>query len=188
VTTGDGQWIFGYGSLVWRPAFEHLERRAGFVEGFARRFWQGSTDHRGVPEAPGRVATLVREQGAVCWGMAYRVAAASLAEVLRGLDHRESGGFDRVDLPVHFGRAEAAVPAISYVALPGNPNYLGPATLGDIAAQVRLSTGPSGSNVEYVVRLADALCEMRAEDDHVFALADLVGEGQGWVRRAASLA
>ena len=177
MTTGDGQWIFGYGSLVWRPAFEHLERRAGFVEGFVRRLWQGSTDHRGVPASPGRVATLVREQGAVCWGMAYRVAPASVAEVLRALDERESGGFERVDLPVRFDGADAAVRAITYVARAGNPNYLGPAPLREIAAQVRRSTGPSGSNVEYVVRLADALRAMRAEDDHVFDVADLVAAG-----------
>ena len=66
---------------------------------------------------------------------------------------------------------------LALAAAAGNPNYLGPAPLSDIAAQVRLSTGPSGSNVEYVVRLAAALREMCAEDAHVFALADLVGAG-----------
>ena len=68
-------WIFGYGSLVWRPDIPHDERRPAWIRGFARRFWQGSTDHRGVPEAPGRVVTLVRDEAARCWGAAYRVAA-----------------------------------------------------------------------------------------------------------------
>ena len=66
-------WVFGYGSLVWRPALPFCERGVGFIEGWVRRFWQGSMDHRGVPEAPGRVVTLAPEPGAECWGVGYRV-------------------------------------------------------------------------------------------------------------------
>jgi cation transport regulator ChaC len=40
--------VFGYGSLVWRPAFPHVERRPACLHGWARRFWQGSPDHRGA--------------------------------------------------------------------------------------------------------------------------------------------
>jgi len=75
----DPLWIFGYGSLVWRPSFPHRERRPAILSGFARRFWQGSTDHRGVPGAPGRVVTLVAEAGAECWGMVYAVAGREVA-------------------------------------------------------------------------------------------------------------
>jgi cation transport regulator ChaC len=171
--TADGDlWIFGYGSLVWRPAFEHAERRPGYLRGWARRFWQGSTDHRGTPAAPGRVVTLVPESGAVCWGVAYRVDAAARSAVLRRLDHREKGGFERRRLSVQLPRAEpASAEALVYVAGPGNPNYLGPAPVADIAAQIRRCRGPSGSNTEYVLRLEEALGSLGGSDPHVSELA-----------------
>ena len=173
----DDLWIFGYGSLVWRPGFAHVERRAGFIEGWSRRFWQGSTDHRGIPHAPGRVVTLIAEPNAICWGAAYRIAAEDRDAVLQCLDHREKGGFERHRVEVRLrGPEPERVSAVVYVAGSDNPNYLGPAPTAEIAAQVRRSTGPSGSNSEYVLRLAQALRELRARDAHVFDLAERVGD------------
>jgi len=179
-------WVFGYGSLVWRPSIPYVEREPAWIDGYLRRFWQGSTDHRGVPGAPGRVVTLVEQPGAVCWGMAYRVAPADRDAVLATLDHREKGGYDRREVTLHFrqggslasgaGLARGPVTGLVYLATAENPNYLGPASLEEIAAQVRCSTGPSGDNVDYVRSLARALREMGAEDEHVFALADLLGD------------
>lgn len=166
-------WIFGYGSLVWRPAMPFAERRPGTIRGWARRFWQLSPDHRGVPEAPGRVVTLIEDAGAVCWGVAYRIADGDIDAVLDALDAREQAGYER-----HTERCALAsggeVDALVYVARRDNANYTGERPLHEIAAVARASVGPSGANREYVLQLADALRELGADDPHVFALAELV--------------
>ena len=167
----DALWIFGYGSLVWRPSFPYDEMKPAYIRGWTRRFWQGSTDHRGIPGAPGRVVTLVRESESHCWGMAYRIAVAHEKSVLLHLDYREKGGYERHREPLHFLEGSDERPlGLVYLAGEQNPNYLGPASLVEIASQVRDSHGPSGSNLEYVLRLARSLREMGAHDPHVFAL------------------
>ncbi len=170
-----GAWIFGYGSLVWRPDFPFIEQRAAAIKGWERRFWQGSTDHRGIPGAPGRVVTLIESAGGICHGMAYRVDGAVYDGVMAALDYREKGGYSLKSLALKFDGTDGEGPrAHVYIATKGNPNYLGPAPLDDIAAQVRRSRGPSGHNVEYVTRLAEAIRHMDAHDEHVFALERLV--------------
>lgn len=160
--------VFGYGSLIWRPTFAFRERTPAIIRGWARRFWQGSTDHRGVPGAPGRVVTLVREEGARTWGVVYRIDRADADAVLGHLDEREQGGYERHEVEVE--TAAGTVPSLVYVARETNPEYLGPASLREIAETVATSRGPSGPNLEYVVRLAEAIRGAGEEDAHVFAV------------------
>lgn len=175
----DDFWVFGYGSLVFRPAFPFERAEPAFIRGYTRRFWQGSTDHRGVPGAPGRVATIVRDPDAVCFGRAYLVHERDRALVVDTLDVREQGGYERLSLAIH--RPDGSVlaeRALVYVATHENDNWLGEAPLHVIAGEVRERRGPSGHNVDYVLRLADALREMDAHDPHVFSLAELLRDAE----------
>ncbi|MEC9072039.1 MAG: gamma-glutamylcyclotransferase, partial [Myxococcota bacterium] len=98
-------WIFGYGSLIWSPGFPFQERVMASLHGWGRRFYQGSPDHRGTPQAPGRVVTLVTAPQERCWGVAYRVAGDQVQDTLETLDRRESAGYERIsvslDVPSH---------------------------------------------------------------------------------------
>lgn len=160
-------WLFGYGSLIYKADFPYLERRPATIHGWSRRLWQGSHDHRGTPDHPGRVATLVAEPGATCVGIAYRVAPATFEYI----DFREKNGYLRHAVTLDFGDGEHAE-GLVYIADAGNAAWLGPVSEADIARHVASSSGPSGRNSDYVLRLAKALHELGAHDTHVFAVAD----------------
>jgi glutathione-specific gamma-glutamylcyclotransferase len=170
-------WIFGYGSLLWRPGFAFDERRPALVRGFERRLHQGSPDHRGTPDRPGRVVTLVRVEAAVCGGVAYRLAAEDAPAILDALDLREQGGYERLELDAVLAGDERPVKAITWVASPDNPHHLGPAPLADMVAHIRGAAGPSGSNLEYVVRLDETLRALGFHDPHVATVASALREG-----------
>lgn len=161
----DAVWLFGYGSLIFKAGFEYLERRPAHITGWARRFWQGSHDHRGTPEAPGRVVTLIREPGAICQGMAYLVSP----EVFGQLDVREKNGYLRLAETLVFADGGEDT-GLVYIATPDNPAYLGEALEAGIAAHIAASSGPSGPNREYLLKLARALRRLGYDDAHVFAI------------------
>ncbi|RMC00358.1 hypothetical protein DUI87_22966 [Hirundo rustica rustica] len=157
-------WIFGYGSLVWRPGFEFTSRKVGFIRGYSRRFWQGDTFHRGS------------EKMACTWGVAYEVRGEQIAASLEYLNMREAvlGGYDTKLVKFHPQEKDAEEPilALVYIATPQNPSYLGPASEEDIAAQIIVSSGCAGHNIEYLLRLADFMryfCP-QAEDKHLFSI------------------
>lgn len=107
-------WIFGYGSLIFKPPPHWDVRLPGYVTGYVRRFWQSSNDHRGVPEAPGRVVTLIEKSfwqslddphpshdDDTTWGVAYRIKKEYVEEVKTYLDIREQNGYSVHNVPFH---------------------------------------------------------------------------------------
>lgn len=158
-------WLFGYGSLIFKAGFDYIERRPAHICGWARRFWQGSHDHRGTPGSPGRVLTLVREPGAACHGMAYLISP----NVFEQLDVREKNGYLRLVKTLVFDDGSEAE-GLAYIATQDNAAFLGEASDAEIAARIARSSGPSGPNRDYLLALADALRALDYDDPHVFAI------------------
>lgn len=158
-------WLFGYGSLIYKVDFPYIECRPARIRGWVRRFWQGSHDHRGTPEAPGRVVTLIHRPGAQCLGMAYRVTP----DVFSHLDVREKNGYLRFSTTMEFMDGTQST-GLVYVATENNGAFLGPAPEAEIARHIARSHGPSGANREYLLNLARALRHLGDHDPHVFAI------------------
>tara|TARA_R110002072_G_scaffold3830_4_gene27269 strand:- start:14594 stop:15136 length:543 start_codon:yes stop_codon:yes gene_type:complete len=164
-------WVFGYGSLIFRADFPFVDRRPATIQHWTRRFWQGSRDHRGTPEAPGRVVTLISAPDEVCWGIAYRIAGQEIDAVLDHLDYREKGGYERLDITISIA-PEQNVRGLTYHAVEGNADYLGRSDSNAIVRQISTAVGPSGPNRDYLLQLESSLKQHHIEDQHVFELAD----------------
>ncbi len=159
-------WVFGYGSLIHKVDFPFIRREVASIGGWVRRFWQGSHDHRGTPEAPGRVVTLVPRPGWICRGMAYLVEH----QVFDHLDHREKNGYERHILDMTLHDSGETVNGVVYLASQANPAFLGPADMREMAQHIDSAHGPSGSNRAYLLRLAESLRDIGEDDAHVFEL------------------
>ncbi|MEM7081848.1 MAG: gamma-glutamylcyclotransferase [Pseudomonadota bacterium] len=162
-------WLFAYGSLLWRPGVAYDQAERGTLQGWERRFWQGSPDHRGTDTQPGRVVTLVPCDERSVTGRLYALPRTRIADTLAYLDHRESGGYTRCWVTVHregAGRCRA----LTYVALPGNPHYLGDCPVDELAAHIRRSTGPSGHNYDYYQDLIDSLIALKVPPSELEAI------------------
>jgi cation transport protein ChaC len=189
MTSDDDLFLFGYGSLCWRPGeVVFSDSRPALVRGFKRRFWQRSEDHRGVPGAPGRVVVCVRQDVLrdvdphrnadvqVVQGRLFRVPAAEREKTLEYLGIREKGGYSDIMVPVYEDVAaqEPLCSAVLFSATEDNEFFAGHDTdgldLDQIAAVIAKSVGPSGANVEYLFNLAQWLRDNQLVDEHVFDL------------------
>jgi glutathione-specific gamma-glutamylcyclotransferase len=119
-------WVFGYGSLIWRPGFDFLERVEARLVGAHRALCVYSFVHRGTPERPGLVLGL--DQGGACRGMAYRVTAGKRAETIAYLRAREqvTSVYRESMRPIWLKREpQLRVPALCYMVDRGHAQYAG---------------------------------------------------------------
>ncbi|KAL7421583.1 hypothetical protein Q5752_003352 [Cryptotrichosporon argae] len=164
-------WVFGYGSLIWKPPPHAVEQRSGYVKGVVRRFAQSSIDHRGTPDAPGRVVTVIEavdwhrlagstphdDDDDLVWGIAYRIDPEQEDEVRRYLEIREQNGYTCHDAPVYRTGRDGEVVAIEqasiWIGKLDNPAFVGFEPLSTVARIIHERVGPSGPNKALVKAL-----------------------------------
>ncbi|MBI4082791.1 MAG: gamma-glutamylcyclotransferase [Candidatus Lambdaproteobacteria bacterium] len=159
-------WIFGYGSLIWRPGFAFVERHPAVLAGWHRDFCRYSFHHRGTPARPGMVAGL--SAGGACKGMAYRVAEPVLPGALAYLDRREGPGYVRRALAVGLepeGEAgRRTVEAWVYVPDPAHASYAANLSRPRIVELIGTGIGASGTAHDYLRDLLRHLDELGTPD------------------------
>jgi glutathione-specific gamma-glutamylcyclotransferase len=169
----DDLWVFGYGSLIWRPGFDYLDRVPAHTIGLHRSLCVYSFDHRGTPERPGLVLGL--DFGGACRGIAYRVAAVKRAATIGYLREREqtTAVYREMMRGVWLeGQPERRIEALCYVVDRGHPQYAGRLTHDRQLHVVRQGHGRSGNNRDYVLETVKALEALGIVDHDLHVLAE----------------
>jgi cation transport protein ChaC len=164
-------WVFGYGSLMWRPGFAYLERHRALLRGWRRRLCIYSHVYRGTPERPGLVLGL--DQGGACRGVAFRVEAVHAAATLHYLRERElvTAIYLERMAPISLDDGRR-VSAVTYLADRRHGQYAPPMPRETLLKLVRQGVGRSGPNAEYVLNTRDHLRGLGILDPELEWLAD----------------
>lgn len=156
-------WVFGYGSLMWRPGFRHVERMPALLRGAHRALCVYSVRHRGTIEKPGLVLGL--DHGGSCHGIAFRVAADDVAETHAYLTEREQMNFvyREVLRPILLedGRRVAA---LAYIVDRRHRQYARGLDRAQLLGHIRQGHGQSGACRDYVLNTLAALADLGIND------------------------
>jgi cation transport protein ChaC len=177
---GGDLWVFGYGSLMWMPGFEYLERRLARLDNYKRCFSLASWHYRGTRDRPGLVLGLDWAPGAACTGVALRVCPSQDAYVRAYLATRElvSYAYFETLYPVTLlcdgpGRGETRE-ALAYVVDRTHEQYAGGLSLEAQAERILAAAGASGPNTEYLMKTLAKLDELGIPDPELERLGALV--------------
>src|SRR6266436_1670333 len=165
-------WVFGYGSLMWRPGFEFVEQAPARLIGEHRALCVYSFDHRGTPEKPGLVLGL--DRGGACRGIAFRVAARLRDDTITYLRSREqtTNVYREVMRSVWLeNEARQRVSALAYVVDRGHIQYAGRLSLAEQLRYVLQGHGRSGNNRDYVLSTVKSIEAQGFRDQQLHQLA-----------------
>lgn len=166
-------WVFGYGSLMWRPGFAHLESLPARLHGYHRALCVWSWVHRGTEQQPGLVLGL--DLGGSCLGRAIRVAAREKQTVADYLYAREmvTPVYQPALLPIRIdGQVHTA---LTFTIDRAHPQYAGKLSDAAAAKAVRDGRGVSGANPEYLANTVAHLDELGINDGPLHRIAALLG-------------
>lgn len=172
----DDLWIFGYGSLMWRPGFSFVERHVARVHGYRRSFCILSHAHRGTVEKPGLVLGL--DRGGSCVGVAFRVAIENRQATIGYLREREqvTGVYLEKTVMAEIG-SKGPVPAVTYVVDRTHCQYSGQLSDSEKLAFIRQGHGISGHNPDYVRSTHEHLLTLGIRDATIARLVAALEKG-----------
>jgi len=174
---GEDLWVFGYGSLMWRPGFEFNEQVPARLIGEHRALCVYSFDHRGTPEKPGLVLGL--DRGGACRGIAFRVPAELRRPTIEYLRSREQTThvYREVMRSVWLdNEARQRISALTYVVDRSHVQYAGRLPLNEQLRIVQQGHGRSGNNRDYVLSTVRAIEAQGFRDPQLHQLAVMLHE------------
>jgi cation transport protein ChaC len=172
VDLSTGVWVFGYGSLIWNPAFHFSDRVVGTVYGFHRRFCLWTHLGRGCPERPGLVLGL--ERGGSCRGVAYHIAQGAVLEELDIVWRREMLSDAYVPRWVDVRAPMATVRAITFTINHAHERYARDLSDEEVATAIAGASGFLGACADYLINTVDHLAELGIHDRPLERLRDRV--------------
>ena len=155
-------YVFGYGSLIWNPAFHFIYKLPATLHGWHRRFCVSLLAGRGAPETPGLMLAL--DHGGACKGVAFRIAAANAREELGILWRREMYGGSYNARWVKLKTAEGEKRALTFVCNRKHPRYVPEICVAETAKLIATGCGDLGSCREYLENTVEHLAELGMRD------------------------
>ncbi len=159
----DHFWIFGYGSLMWKPGFDYIESYQAKLNGMHRAPCIYSWVHRGTKERPGIVLGL--DQGGNCSGKAFKIKGANYDSVIAYLRKREmtTKVYRETTHPIILETGEQ-VTTITYIVDQNHEQYAGQLSYKKLLQQIKGAVGMSGPNEEYFLSTAEHLFQAGIRD------------------------